>query len=152
VTDIRSVVVIETTVPLTVGDAAACLTDLSVLLDAAFSVVYGSRIEEAPDSALEVVRTGSLIVELLTTAGDERVVAALGVFGSLVTSAPWLAGLPHKIREHWYKHALLAEEARIAYEDLRAYGRVEVRQEEVASRDRRPQPRRHPNRTRLRQR
>lgn len=149
-TDIRSTITIETADPPTVSDATACLADLSVLLDASFLIVYGSSLEEAPEPQLESVRAGSLIVELLTVAGDERAVSALGMFGTLVASAPWLAGLPHKMREHWYRHAALAEEARLAYEDLRAYGRAEVRHNEVASRTRRPQAHRRPSRTRMR--
>lgn len=150
-TDIRSVILIETALPPNLSDAAACLTDLSVLLDASFSFVYGSAIEEAPESEVESVRAGSLVVELLTTVSDERVITALGLFGSLVTTAPWLAGLPHRIRQSWYQNASRAEEARLAYEDLRTYGRVEVRHDETTSRTRRPRNRRQPNRTRLRQ-
>jgi hypothetical protein len=134
VTDVRTTVRIETVNPPTLAETAACLVDLSVLADAAFVVVFAADVASAPEPELREVRAGSLVVELLTAGADARVVEALGLFGSLVTAAPWLAGLPHRVREHWYRHAALAEGARIAYEDLRTHGRVEVKHVQVPSR------------------
>jgi hypothetical protein len=152
VTDIRTTLRIETSEPLTLADTAACLTDLSMLADAAFTYVYGNDLDSAPEPQIAQVRAGSLIVELLTAVGDDRVVQALGLFGTLVTATPWLAGLPHQVREHWYRNAALAENARIAYEDLRAYGRVQVSHEQVASSVGQQRRGRRPNRTGRRQR
>ena len=130
-TGIHTTVRIETPDPPTLAVTAACLAALSTLADASFAFIYGSELDSAPEPEIREIRAGSLVVDLVTAVADERVMEALGVFGSLLTAAPWLAGLPHRVREHWYRHAALAEEARIAYEELRTLGTVQVAHEQV---------------------
>jgi hypothetical protein len=65
------------------------------------------------------VRSGSLVIEVLTSEPTLWGANALGLLAVLLKKGPELAGLPHRIRERWYTDAAAAERAKQALEVLR---------------------------------
>jgi hypothetical protein len=70
--------------------------------------------------------TGSLWVDLIVNSDHSEVAEVMGMLGLTVSATPWLAGLPQRIRERWYRDGLLAEKSKRAYTELHSLGRIDV--------------------------
>jgi hypothetical protein len=112
---------------LTFDECVDALQCLQVLHRANLVVLFGEA--DLPHELVDPyvhLRTGSLWIDLIVNSDHSRVAEVLGLLGLTISGTPWLAALPQRVRERWYREALLAEQAKHAYDELHSLGRVEV--------------------------
>jgi hypothetical protein len=73
--------------------------------------------EEMPRTTMS---SGSLVLEVVTAEPTLWGANTLGLVALLLKQGPEIAGLPHRVRERWYRDAAAAEKAKRSLEALRS--------------------------------
>ncbi len=147
--EIPVVVTLDVERLLTLPEMGELLYDLGTIYSASAQAAT-----QDPSQAAEVriyvteIRSGSVWIELIASSGNAEVTAIVATFVAVVSGSPWLAALPHTVRERWYRAAARAEEARQAYERSLRKGNMSAAQGSMSDIHGRSRTRRRPRQRR----
>jgi hypothetical protein len=96
-------VMIDTESPvLPLADYLRLVNAVSFLYHSSGNLTLGRKIPREYGNPYILVTSGSVLIDLVVNSNADEVAQLLGIFGTVVSSTPWLAGLPHRVRERWY--------------------------------------------------